>query len=204
MTKTCEKTTNAQESGAVDFMQMMEAMRHHYKNAHAVGYPLPSHTIYLAQKEKLPEAANQEIKRFEGVTDSFAQDQKESIDSSSKAYIDDKNQEEFTKKMKAERERAKEKAAKNIDAYYDKMIEIGRKNPDSQNAILEVTKGVSDFFSGLLSQIIGFVEDLVESIAKIFQKVIDEISGFFNDVGDSIGGFFGDLVGLSVAAEATY
>ena len=202
MTKTCEKTTNAQKSGAVDFVQMMEAMRHHYKNVHAVGYSLPSHTIYLAQKEELPEAANQENKKFEGETDSFTQDQKDTIDSSSQKYIDTKDADEFKKKMNAEREGAQDKAKKNIDSYYDKMIDIGVKNPDSQNAILKVAKGVSDFFNGLLSEIIGFVQELVETIAKIFQKVIDEISGFFNDVGDSIGGFFGDLFGLSVAAEA--
>lgn len=192
------QSVTATKKTTSDFVRLMEAMRAHYKLQRGVAFALPNEIRVKAQQEELPEEAKEATLSFQGNITEFDADQQEVFDTNSKKYVEDKDFDEFKKKMTAERRRAKEKAADQIDSYFDKMVDIGLKYPASQNAIVQTTGLAVDFFDGLLKQIQTFVLELVDNIVKWLEAAFQKIETFFTEAAQSIVSFFGGIFGFSL------
>lgn len=198
------KSTGVETMPLDYFVNVMEAMRAHYKfsgssSYHLAGgsssYHLPSHIAFNAQTEELPNDAIDATKDFQGKITQFNSNQKSELEGKSRQYLQDKDYEDFKRKMEESRTKAKKLAEDNIDAYFDKMIEVGKKHPKARNAIAIVTETVINFFQGLLEKIRTFVLELVDKIVKWLEKVWGEIKNFFENAGKSIATFFNSIFG---------
>lgn len=193
----CQSVTATTKTTS-DFVRLMEAMRAHYKLQRGVAFALPNEIRVKGQQEELPEEAKEATLSFQGNITEFDANQQEVLNTNSEKYVEDKNLDEFKKKMDAERKRAKEKAADQIDVYFDKMVEIGKEYPASRNAIVNTANLAVDFFDGLLQQIQTFVLELVDKIVKWLTAAFQKIQTFFTEAAQSIASFFGGIFGFSL------
>lgn len=100
-------------------------------------------------------------------------------------------QKTFKEQMEAQKQKAKDNAAKNIDKIYDEAIRIGEENPAYQGAIVSTMDVLSNLWDSLVTKIVDFVKDIVNKFVEWVKNAWESITSTFKAIGSWISGWFG-------------
>lgn len=177
-----------------NFSSILNQMRDNYKGDTLKDFSLAE--FIGLQSISLSDASAEIIeatKNHEQNLNNFHLQQEADLLTNVQSLENDKDQSSFMRKMNENRAKAKENANAMIDKYYDKIEDIGNKNPNQQTVILLVAQKVWEFMNEIMNKIMEVFTSVIATVTKAISKAIDYIASSFKSIANTAKNFFSSL-----------
>ncbi|AHN24498.1 MULTISPECIES: hypothetical protein [Lysinibacillus] len=177
-----------------NFSSILNQMRDNYKGDTLKDFSLAE--FIGLQSISLSDASAEIIeatKNHEQNLNNFHLQQEADLLTNVQSLENDKDQSSFMRKMNENRAKAKENANAMIDKYYDKIEDIGNKNPNQQTVILLVAQKVGEFMNEIMNKIMEVFTSVIATVTKAISKAIDYIASSFKSIANTAKNFFSSL-----------
>lgn len=177
-----------------NFSSILNQMRDNYKGDTLKDFSLAEFIgLQSISLSDAPAEIIEATKNHEQNLNNFHLQQETDLLTNVRLLENDKDQSSFMRKMNENRAKAKENANAMIDKFYDKVEDIGNKNPNQQTVILVVAQKVGEFMNVIMNKIMEVFTSVIATVTKAINKAIDYIASSFKSIANTAKNFFSSL-----------